>query len=112
MTVGGRRRSGRRGEREKENFARELDTLAHQNESELDLPDAGFVRFRTGRDAPKPPDQPPVVPTSASYSVARLVISPIFLSALLREGAEAAEKMWTVTGERNAQTATPGIVPE
>ena len=36
MTVGGRRRPRRRGEREEENFARELDTLAHQNESELD----------------------------------------------------------------------------
>ena len=53
MTVGGRRRLGRRGERENGSLARELDTLAHQNESELDLPDAGFVRFRT--DAPKPP---------------------------------------------------------
>jgi len=91
MTVWGRRRLGRRGERENGNLARELDTLAHQSESELDLPDAGFVRFRT--DAPKPPAplQPPAFPTSASFSSARLVISPIFLSALRRERTEVAE---------------------
>ena len=48
------------------------------------------------------PRQPPVVATSASFSVARLVMSPIFLSASRRERAEVPETAYTVTGERNA----------
>ena len=79
MTVGGRRRLGRRGEREKENLARELDTLAYQNESELDLPGTrGLSGFGLAVMRQSRPHQPPGFPTSASFSVARLAMSPIW----------------------------------
>ena len=102
MTVGGRRRLGRRGTREKESFARE-----HQDEIELELPARGLSGFGLAVMRQTRPRQPPVVLTSASFPF-------VLLSVMRCRGRERQDTNASCVPSPESETrpATPGIAAE